>query len=187
MFPRLAEGTANGGQDQEDGGNKDGATTAQVVVERIGAPAANKGAGNVRSGVDQTDQPVVAVVVRGVWGFFTGADAELSGKAEIGTVGTGLVPSLDGGTDRADDDGDIQGHGMSPLVGDFDAQGLFLIVREIEVFVVAGVLSDESAFLQHGNDVSQVVFLSERLDVGEQDITRDIGQRVGDPEVVKTV
>lgn len=108
LFPGLGQRTANGSQSTEDGGREDGTSAAEVVVERIGQPAAQNGTGNVRGPVlqsapgaegargtgrrvlrvDHTDQPLVPGLMRTGLG-----DTQRIGEGQVSTVGTSLVPS----------------------------------------------------------------------------------------------
>ena len=108
LFPGLAEAGTDDGEKTEDGAEEDGTATADEVIERIGKPAAAMGqtsakaalesdtqniqesGGNVGSSVDQTDEPVVLIIVGGSG---HGKNAELGGERQVCAVRTSLVPT----------------------------------------------------------------------------------------------
>lgn len=98
--------------------------------------------------------------------FFAVTYAEFLGKREIGSVAgdesvtvhcmdmffflpSSLVPTLDSGSDRADDDGHIKLERMPPLMGDLESESILLLfVKDIEVLKIGWVLCHQSAFAQ---------------------------------------
>jgi len=108
LLPGLRACSANHGEEPEDGREEDGAAAAKVEVERVGEPAAaavgvgdrfDGGAGethrkadamDVRGGVDEPDDPTVALAV----GFAVlCADARLLREGQVCAAGAGLVPA----------------------------------------------------------------------------------------------
>jgi hypothetical protein len=97
--PCLGESRANDGEEAEDGGNEDCATTAQIEVQGVGQPAANEGGTDIGTRVNKTEEQ--SIVDAGA------SDAKERRHRQVGTVGTGLIPSLDSCTDGASDDGEV--------------------------------------------------------------------------------
>lgn len=50
---------------------------------------------------------------------------------------------------------------MLPFARDLDPEGFLLFLQQIEVLIVPWILSDQSPFLQYGDDVGQIVLLRE--------------------------
>jgi hypothetical protein len=67
----------------EGAGDEDGTPTAEELVERLGEPAADKGATKVGSAVDQAGQPGRAGVAI--------VDAELGSVEDLGAVNDGFI------------------------------------------------------------------------------------------------
>lgn len=109
----LSETGADRSQDGEDSRNEDGTTTTDVIVDRVRDPGAEKGDGNVRAGIDETDNPAVLPTQGCVLSACitetsrTIGDAELLGKGQVRTVGAGLVPALDSRGDGIENDGNV--------------------------------------------------------------------------------
>ena len=93
-----------------------------------------------------------------------------------------LIPSLDSGSDRTDDDGEVQGFGVLPLVRELKAEmSLLLLGKLLDVLEVRRILRNESAPLQHRCNLVQSTLGREPSDVLQQLLARDVGQRVLDP------
>lgn len=77
------------------------------------------------------------------------ADAKDGGERQVCAVAAGLIPSLDGGADRASDDGEVQDLGDAPLVQDLVVEDLDLGLVEglvaVNLLEARWVLGDESA------------------------------------------
>lgn len=119
------------------------------------------------------------------------ADAVDLGEEQVGAVGTGLVPALDGGADGAGDDGQPESPGQAPLVLDLVLEGELLVVGEglvaaDGVVVVAGEgggdaqLGNEGALAQDGDVVGQAPLLRKGVDIAHELALGDSGQGVGD-------
>ncbi len=63
--------------------------------------------------IDHAHEPLVVLPVRRV---VVNGDAKLGRKTEIGTVGTGLVPALHGGSQRAQYDRQVKIARLVPFV-----------------------------------------------------------------------
>jgi len=93
-----------------------------------------------------------------------------------------LIPALDSGSDRTDDDGHVQRPGVLPLVRELDAEVFLLLIGELlEGLEAGGVLGDEGAALQHIGGLFQAVFGGEARDIVHQLVAGNVGQRVLDP------
>ena len=57
LVPVLGTRRADGGEEAEDGGNKDGATAPEDSVHGVVEPAADKGRANVWRGIDHAHEP----------------------------------------------------------------------------------------------------------------------------------
>lgn len=91
----MCESGTDGSEETEDSRDEDGATTTEEVVDWVIEPAAEEGRTNVRTGVDKTNDPRIVVSIGST---LVVGDTELDREGQVGTVGTGLVPSLDGST-----------------------------------------------------------------------------------------
>lgn len=70
-----------------------------------------------------------------------------------------MIPALDGSTNRAQDDGKVEGGGLAPFVQDFVADGvLFGLGQAWDGFKSRGVFCDQSAFDKEVCEVLEVVF-----------------------------
>lgn len=101
-------------------------------------------------------------------------------ETEISTVRTSLVPSLDSGADRADDNGEVERKRVPPAMGGFKAQSLALIIGQLEIFEVGRVLRDQGASLDKIGVLHEAFLGAEGLDIVHKIIIRDVRQRVGD-------
>lgn len=105
--------THDRGEQTEDGGDEDSSASSEQVVKRVVQPASAEGRGDVRRGIDETDDPLVA---RGVGFAGRVVDTELDRERQVGAVGSGLVPTLNGGADRGQHNGEDQCSRLVPLV-----------------------------------------------------------------------
>lgn len=118
------------------------------------------------------------------------ADTVDLGEEQVGAVGTGLVPTLDGGADGAGDDGQPESPGQAPLVLDLVLEDEFLLLGE-GVIAADGVvvftgerggdtqLGDEGALAQDGDVVGQAPLVGEGVDTLQQLTPGNAGKRVG--------
>lgn len=150
---------------------------------RISEPTADDGTTNIGTSVDETDEQSIVHAVR--------ADAVDIGEEQVGAVGTGLVPTLDGGANGAGDDGQPESPGQAPLVLDLVLEGELLVLGESliaadGVVVLAGErggdaqLGDEGALAQDGDVVGQALVVGEGVDTLQQLALGNAGKRVGD-------
>jgi hypothetical protein len=109
-------------------------------------------------------------------------NAENRGKGQVGSIGTGLIPTLDGGTNGASDDGQVQRQRLAPFVEDLVSEvcHLLLVQGELagDVLVVNGVLGDEGAFLEKRQVLTEALFGRKCLDIAEENVAWDPGKRV---------
>ena len=131
----LSAGHAKRCQDRKNGSDEDGSSTADPIVDRIRDPSRAIGVsalvksrsmqdlqecnGNIRARIDEADDPGVLLSVRvrlvvfesrSIW------NSKVLWKAQVGTVGAGLVPALNSGSDGIQDDGEVQNLGMLPAM-----------------------------------------------------------------------
>ena len=96
LLPCLANSAADWGQDKEDSGDEDGTSSSKKVVQRIRKPASNERRCNVRSRINDADQPEILFgigVGRAVFKFCRVRDTESDGERQICAVGTRLIPA----------------------------------------------------------------------------------------------
>lgn len=208
------------GEKTEDGSDKDAAAATEVLGGGVGEPATEKGAGDVRTSVDDSENPLVAIALG--WISLDMSDAELLRKGQVGTVRSGLrvtrrgqscrstprrqyatylVPSLNSGTNRAENDCVIHSHWLLPAVcareknsaeGDrtlrlqltslFHAQELLLIFAELgQMLKVRRMLGNEGATLKDFGVLFKTVLTSPRADLVEEDVAWNTMKRVLNP------
>lgn len=149
--------------------------------------------GDVRARVDEAHDPRVLIAERLVLGVqrrvaerARGGDAQDLGEGEVRTVGAGLIPALDGGGDRVEDDGEIEHARLAPLVGDLLAEHTALVVVELgERVGIARVLRHQCALLKELDFGGQAKFLRELFDILEELRLGDADEGVLDPDVVR--
>lgn len=129
LLPGLAEGRTDDRPDTEVSREEDDTATTEVVVDRVREPATDETISKlaclsglklwrqkvlrrteIGSSVNDTKNQLIASGLLG--------DTIVFGEKDVGTVGTSLIPTLDGSTNGASCDGEDQlpGHGP-PVVG----------------------------------------------------------------------
>lgn len=87
-----------------------------------------------------------------------GADAVRRREVKVCSVGSGLIPALDGGADGTCHDGQEQGPGNAPLVQNLVAEGINLALAESfgagDVLIAGGILGHQRAL---ADDVAMVL------------------------------
>ena len=150
------------------GGDKDGPPATPTRVDGVRQPAANKSRSDLRSRVYEADDDVVM--------YASTSDAKGPREVEVGAIGTGLVPALDGGTNGTCDDGEVEHSWDAPLVQHFVAEGLYLLVRESllarDVLVASRVLRDQGAFAKDVAVGLEALAAAKSVDIGEQGPSR---------------
>lgn len=113
-------------------------------------------------------------------------DVKVGRHRQVGSVGPGLIPTLDGGTDRTGDNGEIQRSGLAPLIKDLIAKSFGFDIGQGKfpgyVFVVCGVLGNEGTLLQEGEVFGEALLGGKGLDIVEENIARDSGEGILDPD-----
>lgn len=105
-------------------------------------------------GVDNTDDPFI---------FAFAVDPESFREGQVGTVGTGLIPTLGGGSDGAQADRVPEHLGAMPLVILFVLEGVALVVLEfVDAGEVVRVAGDE------GGATKEVCMLGHAVGLGER-------------------
>ena len=115
-----------------------------------------------------------------------GANAVDFGEEEVGAVGAGLVPTLDGGTDGTSGDSQEQLHGQPPFVLDLESQrGLLGRVQSFGACDVLaeelGLLGHEGALAEEGNLVREALLLDKSVNIAHELVVRDALEGVFDP------
>lgn len=119
--------------------------------------------------------------------------AQGSRKRQIGAIAALLIPSLDGRTNGAGDDGQVEHLGDAPLVAHLPLQGRDFIVVEllltVDVLVIVRVLSHQGALLEVVDVLGEALLGSEIVDLGHELVLGDAGQGILDLglEVVREV
>lgn len=186
LWPCLADSASNGSQDTEDSRDEDSSTATKVEVAGVRQPASKESRSDIRSGIDNTDQPTVTNLVRSAIGL-TLTDAELNWEAQVRTVATSLIPTLDRSTDGADDDGKVQCEWVLPSVSSLETERIFLVFcKDVQLLEATGVLSDESTTLNKLSVLDQVFVIGKLLNIVEQLLAGETSQGVGDPVLVSS-
>jgi hypothetical protein len=63
FLPSLGHGPADWSQDTEDSRDEDSTTTAEEMVDGVRKPATNKRRSNIGRCIDNTNKPVIAIIV----------------------------------------------------------------------------------------------------------------------------
>jgi hypothetical protein len=75
---------------------------------------------------------------------------------------------------------------VPPLVRHLEAERVFLLRRKLlHLIEAAGVLRDDGALLELRDDIVEVMFGGKVLDILHENISRNVGERIGDPAVEK--
>ncbi len=166
LLPGLCKCTANWRCDEEHSRSENGTTSSKVEVHRVGEPAAKEGTTNIGCRVDQSDDPEVSFIT---WFSFRRVETERFWEGEIGTVGSSLIPALDGGTDRADNDSHVELLGMLPFPVDFDTESVLLgLIEDVEVLKLAGVLCNKCTLLKQLELITHAMAVCKVLDLGNK-------------------
>jgi len=181
FIPVVSESGGDRSDEEDDRGDKNGTTSTEPVVERVREPATNESAGNVRSRVDETDKPLISGgCFRRDAGTALG-NTELLGETQVGTVGTGLIPTLRSGTDGAYENCDVEEKRMRPLVSVLVGDGALFVLRKLlDLLEVSRSLSEEGAALERLDIVHETFLLCEGLDIAEQLSFGDASEGVSD-------
>lgn len=107
----------------------------------------------------------------------SGTNAIDSWEEEGGSVGSRLVPSLDGGTDGTSDNGQVQSERESPLVFLFYDEDRLLFGGELflasEIIIIVRVLGHEGTFSKDRQVLYETLFVSKCFDIMHQLGPRD--------------
>jgi hypothetical protein len=124
-------------------------------------------------------------LVRGTSRLLTRSNAELDWERQVGSVGTSLIPALDGCTNRTNDDGEVQGHWVAPLVCSFEAESfLFLLGKNAQTLVIVWSLGDKSTPLDEVPLILKTFFFDELVDIAHEIRIRKVGKRIADSVMV---
>ena len=170
LRPALREARPKRRKQREDSRDEDGPLAANQVVDRIRDPSRKQRNRNIRARIDESDNPAVLLARPSrrtrsarVW------DPKRLAESQVRAVGTRLVPALDRGRDRVEDDGEVQHARQLEAVRDFFADGLAVAgIEFLDLLVQRGRLREEGAFDQERLDVLQAVLGGEAVDVGEE-------------------
>lgn len=192
----MAESRTDDGPDTEMRSEEDDTTSTKVVVDGIREPATDEAIQSVnwryesresvdslrrteiRTSVDNTKNKTIASSIR----ITNTVDL---GEEDVGTVGTGLIPTLDGSTDGASRDGEEQLAGHVPLVSRLTLDDHHLTLSERlgagDGAVVVGVLGDERALSEEGDVLGEALFLGPVVDIAHELVIGNALKRVSDP------
>jgi hypothetical protein len=142
--PGVCEGLPEASCGGEETCQEDGAAASEPLVEGDGEPAADEGAAEVGGGVEEADEPGGAGVLA--------ADTEMLFVEDLGAVDDCLVHSLYGGTERAEEDDEIQFPWLPPLMLNLIGEDLLLLIGHPFHFgKPVRVLRDHSAETESAN------------------------------------
>ena len=177
LAPGLTEGRTEDRPDTEVGSEEDSPATTEVEVEGISEPRTAESSTNVGTGVDETDDNLRA-------SFGLRVNSVVGREEDGGTVGTGLIPTLDSSTNGAGGDGHEQTPGHAPLVVDFVLENLDLegseLLLTVDVVDGGGVLGDEGTLPEHGKVLLEALGFGEDFDIGHELFPGETLERVAD-------
>lgn len=141
-----------------------------------------KGNGNVRAGIDETDNPAILLAcARGQTRIPTIWNTQSSSEGQVRTVGASLIPALDGGGDGVHDDGEVEHprllESVRPLLAKRDA---LVLVQLVQLFEEEGRLGNKSTFAQERGLFRQAMLGTPSINIGEKLLFRDADERVFD-------
>lgn len=132
---------------------------------------------------------------------FTMANTEFLRKGQVGPVTaevvsnvqkavprsedsrSGLVPALNGGTDRTDDNRNVKSQRVLPFMIVLLLEKMGLLVGEtLDLVPSCRILGNQRALLQVFGEIDDVFIAGEFFNISHQDIVRNIGKRIGDPK-----
>lgn len=106
-------------------------------------------------------------------------NAKLDRERQVGTVGTGLVPALHGGSDRCQDNGEDEGPGLVPLVRLLAAEDVLVGIVKLGVPLKATrVLPNEGTLAEELLLVRKAILVTEAVDVIEELVLGDTKEGV---------
>ena len=177
LLPGLAEGRTDDRPETEVGREEDDTTTTEPVVNGIREPAAEESRTDVGTSVDETDDEGVRRAI--------GTDAVGLGEEDVGTVGTGLIPTLDGGTNGTGRDGEEEASRHAPLVVALEVESANLLLGQ-SVFAVdevslSRVLSNKSTLLDQGEVLGELMLCAPLFDILHKTSARKTFEGVANP------
>ena len=115
------------------------------------------------------------------------ADAEFDREGQVGTVGSRLIPSLDGCCNRAQYDCTVQNLWMFPAVLNFMTKfGSVVLVQLLQSLEQSRALSSNGTFAKLGKYLLKLICGGEVLDLLHQLVARNIDQWVADSAMLST-
>jgi hypothetical protein len=101
-------------------------------------------------------------------------DTEVLWERQIGTIGSSLIPPLNGGGDGIEDDSEVENLGLFPAMDDVITKSLALgFLKLWHMFEVVWTLGHQSALLEEVDHVGQAALVGEELGVGHEVFSRD--------------
>ena len=132
---------------------------------------------DVGSRVDQANDVGIVIGVA--------TDAKNVGEGQVRTIAALLIPTLDGGTDGAGDNGQIEETRDAPLVLNLLDQDVPLRLAEglfaADALEGGGILCDQGALTQEERVLLHLVLTRELVDIGEQGMAGDACQGITNP------
>lgn len=147
-----------------------------------------QGNGDVRHGIDEANDPAILSTVslacdRPAGGASRVRDTQSDGERQIGAIGAGLsdvsvlctsvakvrsvaylIPTLDGGSDRVEEDCVVEGPRVLPAMSDLLSEGeLVGLVEVVDGLEADGVLGDQGTLAQQGQNVGRQALVAVEL------------------------
>jgi hypothetical protein len=97
LLPVLCDCHTDWREKREDSSNKDDTAATEPVIERVRDPASKKEDGKIGARVDETDEPLIGRASSSSFADGTTlGNTECCRERQIRTIGTSLIPSLNG-------------------------------------------------------------------------------------------
>lgn len=146
-----------------------------------------EGDGNVRARVDESNEPrVLFTSASSVAGPGRGiTDSKVVREGKVSSVGSSLIPALDGGRNGIEDDGEVERLWMPPSVCCLVVQNCTILLGEVGDMVdTARILCGQSALLEEWHNVHHLIFSRKVFDILEKLVPGNASQGIFDPVVI---
>jgi hypothetical protein len=143
--------------------------------------------GNVRARVDESDEPRVLLTSAGSdTGPGNGiTNSKVVREGKVSSVGSSLIPALDGGRNGIEDDGEVERLWVPPSVCRLAVQNCTILLGEVGDMVdTARILCGQSALFQEGHNVIHPIFIRKVFDILEKLVPGNASQGIFNPVVI---
>jgi hypothetical protein len=143
--------------------------------------------GDVRARVDESNEPrVLFTSTSSDAGTGNGiTDSKVVREGKVGSVGSSLIPALDGGRNGIEDDGEVECLWMFPSVCRLVVQNQTILLGEVgDMIDTARILCCQSALLEEWHNVHHFIFSRKVLDILEKLVSGNTSQGIFDPVAV---